>query len=576
MTGSTRMVTLVLGILSFPVLLLSGGMALVGDTTGFMPHGHCYLWQPSLVTLHVSTDLLIGVSYVVIASTLAFFVFRARRRLPFSWMFLAFGTFIIACGATHFMEVWTLWWPDYWTSGGVKALTAVASVATAIALPPLVPRALGLMDAERVSEERRVALLERQRLLEEARVATAAADRARHEAEEANRTKDQFLAIVSHELRTPLSPILTWARLLRTRPETRSGIDEALAAIERAAQRQAQIVDELLDVSRINAGKLRLDVQPIELDGVIRSALETVRPAADAKGITLDCALEAQAGSVSGDPARLQQVLWNLVGNAIKFTPRGGRVTVQLRRSSDQAEIIVLDTGCGVAPEKLPHLFERFWQADSSATRTHGGLGLGLAIVKHLVELHGGTVQAASDGLDRGTAFRVRLPLRTVAGEERRAADASSPAAEAPVAASGTTRLDGRRVLVVDDDEDTAHTLDVLLTVHGAEVRTASSARDGIALVDGWLPDVVLSDLGMPGEDGFALLERLRALPPERGGNVPVVALTAFARIEDRVRVLASGFAMHVVKPVDPAELIGVVASLVQRAPHAPGSNVSA
>ena len=203
-----------LGLASLPLLLVSGAMALVGDSTGFMPHGHCYLWRPSLVVLHVSTDTLIGVSYVVIASTLAFFVFRARRRLPFHWMFLAFGTFIIACGATHFMEVWTLWWPDYWTAGSVKALTAVASVATALALPPLVPRALALVDAERVSEERRVALAERSRLLEEAHRATAAAESARRQAEEANRTKDQFLAIVSHELRTPLSPILGFLEIL--------------------------------------------------------------------------------------------------------------------------------------------------------------------------------------------------------------------------------------------------------------------------------------------------------------------------------------------------------------------------
>jgi signal transduction histidine kinase/ActR/RegA family two-component response regulator len=474
------------------------------------------------------------------------------------------------------MEVWTLWWPDYWTSGGVKALTAVASVVTAVALPPLVPRALALIEAERVSEERRVALDERQRLLEEARVATAAAESARHDAEVANRTKDQFLAIVSHELRTPLSPILTWARLLRTRPETRSSLDEALAAIERAARRQAQIVDELLDVSRINAGKLRLEVLPIDLDTVIQGALETVRPAADAKGITIDSTLDAGAGLVSGDPARLQQVLWNLLGNAIKFTPRGGRVTVRLQRGGDHAEITIADTGCGVAPDMLPHLFERFWQADSTASRTHGGLGLGLAIVKHLVELHGGTVQASSDGIDRGTTFRVRLPLRPIAVHDAQAARQPSAGANAAVAASLAARLDGRRILVVEDDEDTAHTLDVLLKVHGAEVRTASSARDGVAVVGDWLPDVVLSDVGMPGEDGFALLERMRALPPERGGNTPVVALTAYARIEDRLRVLESGFAMHVVKPVDPAELIGVVASVVQRAMQEPDPPVSA
>ena len=565
MASSTRSMVVMLGLASLPLLLLSAAMAFVGDTTGFMPHGHCYLWRPPLVALHVSTDVLIGVSYVVIAFTLAFFVFRARSRLPFHWMFLAFGTFIIACGATHFMEVWTLWWPDYWTAGSVKALTAVASVATAIALPPLVPRALTLLDAERISEERRVALDERSRLLAEARTATAAAEAARRQAEEANRTKDHFLAIVSHELRTPLSPILAWARLLRTRPEARVDLEQALAAIERAARTQAQIVDDLLDVSRIVTGKLDFEASPLELRPVIEAAVETVRPAAEAKGVTIETALDADAGIVAGDPQRLQQVVWNLVGNAVKFTPGGGRVTVLLQRAGDRVELTVADTGCGVAADKLPHLFERFWQADLSPSRAHGGLGLGLSIARHIVELHGGSITAHSDGVGRGTVMRVELPARPSldldgAWRGRPVADADATAA---TTAGGATRLDGRRVLVVEDDPDTAQTIEVLLRLHGADVRVAVSARTGAAVVEAWRPDLVLSDIGMPGEDGFAFLDLVRALDPQRGGGVPVVALTAFARPEDRARVLASGFARHVVKPVDPEQLMAVVASVL-------------
>lgn len=567
MQTSARSVAAGIGVITLLALLAVVALAGAGDSSGFMPHGHCYLWRPSLVALHLTTDSLIGVSYTVIASTLAYFVFKARSGLPFHWMFLAFGTFIIACGATHFMEIWTLWWPDYWMSGNVKLLTAAASVATAVALPPLVPRALRLVDSERISEERRVALDERSRLLEEARVATSAAEEARVVAEEANRTKDEFLAVVSHELRTPLTPILTWTRLLRTNPAARADLDQALASIERAARTQAQIVEDLLDVSRIVSGKLRLDVRPIDLPPVIDAALDAVRPAAEAKGIRLQATLDPNAGPVSGDPERLQQVFWNLLSNAIKFTPKGGRVGVVLERVNSHVEVTVSDTGCGVPGDKLPHLFERFWQADTGPSRAYGGLGLGLAIVRHLVELHGGTVSAHSDGSDRGSTFRVQLPLRAAAAESRSAAREHPSAAgfSAPIDLGGFTRLEGQRILVVDDDEDTTRTLEVLLSLQGADVRTATSAAQGLEIVQSFLPHVLVSDIGMPGEDGYAFIERVRALPPERGGRVPAVALTAYARVEDRVRVLSSGFEMHLTKPVDPAELLAVVATVARR-----------
>ena len=565
MISSPRRIVAGLGITALGALVLTEVLAFAGDSTGFMPHGHCYLWQPGLVALHVTTDTLIGVSYTVIASTLAFFVYRARSGLPFHWMFIAFGVFIIACGATHFMEIWTLWRPDYWLSGNVKALTAIASVATAIALPPLVPRALALVHAERISEQRRVELDERSRLLEEARVATATAEQARFQAEEANRIKDQFLAVVSHELRTPLSPILTWARLLRTKPESRENLEQGLATIERAARTQAQIVEDLLDVSRIVSGKLRLDVRPIELPPVIEAALDAVRPAAEAKGIRLQATLDPNAGPVSGDPERLQQVFWNLLSNAIKFTPKGGRAGVVLERVDSHVAVTVSDTGCGVAADKLPHLFERFWQADGGTARAHGGLGLGLAIVRHLVELHGGAVEAHSDGLDLGASFRVLLPVRVATADTFAAREHPSAMREVPLVDGSLTRLEGKRVLIVDDDEDTVRTLEVLLLLQGAEVRTASSARQGLAVLGEWLPHVLLSDIGMPEMDGYAFIAEVRALAPERGGRVPAIALTAYARVEDRVRVLSSGFEMHLTKPVDPAELLAVVATVARR-----------
>jgi signal transduction histidine kinase/CheY-like chemotaxis protein len=529
-----------------------------------MPHGHCYLWHPGLVALHVTSDTLIGISYTAIASTLAFFVYRARGGLPFDRMFLAFGTFIIACGATHFMEIWTLWQPDYWLSGNVKALTAMASVATAVALPPLIPRALRLIDAERISEQRRIDLDARSRLLDQAKMAMATAEEARFQAEEANRIKDQFLAVVSHELRTPLSPILTWTHLLRVDPNADLG--EGLATIERAARTQAQIVEDLLDVSRIVSGKLRLDVRPIELEPIVDAAVEAIRPAAAARGIRLQVTLDPKAGPVSGDEGRLQQVFWNLLSNAIKFTPKGGSVSVTLERVSSHIEVTVSDTGCGVPADKMAHLFERFWQADGSTSRAHGGLGLGLAIVRHLVELHGGTVEAHSEGVDRGTTFRVVLPLR-VATADTFAAAREHPSAmrDRTLIETSLARLDGKRVLVVDDDEDTVRTLEVLLTMQGADVRTASSARQGLEILGEWLPHVLLSDIGMPETDGYAFIETVRSLAPERGGRVPAIALTAYARVEDRVRVLSSGFEMHVTKPVDPAELLAVVATVARR-----------
>src|SRR5262249_8605500 len=411
---------------------------------GYMPHGHCYLWEPRLVALHGISDFLIGVSYLAISLTLAYLVYRARDHIPFQWMVLAFGLFIVACGITHFMEVLTLWTPLYWLAGDVKVLTAMASVGTAVALPPLVPRILGLVQAQELAERRQSQLIESSVLLAQEKAARA-------KAEEAERAKDQFLAMVSHELRNPLSPILAWSRMLRLGTLEPSKQAAAIDAIARNATIQAQLIEDLLDVSRIVSGKLRLDVRPIALEPVIDAAVEALWPSAGAKGIRLQVALDPRPGMVLGDPDRLQQVVWNLLSNAIKFTPRGGRVQVALERVNSHLELSVSDTGMGIARDALPHVFERFWQGDTGPDRQHRGLGLGLAIVRHLVESHGGEVHVHSDGPGHGSLFRVSLPLM-VTVEHIKESDRRHPVASDGLPTSGLATLEGISVLVVDDE----------------------------------------------------------------------------------------------------------------------------
>jgi signal transduction histidine kinase len=403
----------------------------------------------------------------------------------------------------------------------------------------------------RRSEAERAALLSREQ-------------EARAEAERASRAKDEFIATVSHELRTPLNAVLGWARLLRTGRLDPSATERAMEAIERSATTQAQIVDDLLDVARIVRGRLKLDVREADLGGAVEAAAETVRPAANAKGIGLEIDIEEGAGAVRGDPARLQQVVWNLLANAIKFTPSGGRVEVRVRRLPDRVRLEVRDDGAGIEPDFLPHVFERFRQGDSSPTRAHGGLGIGLAIVRHLVEAHGGSVSASSPGRNQGATFTVDLP---VTGDAPRTAVRPLPRGGVrPWHPPGEIpSLDGLHVLVVDDDDDTLDALRHLLEQSGARVSTASSASTAFLAFAGEPPDVLLSDIGMPGEDGFSLIRRVRGLDPERGGKVPAAALTAYTQPSDRDRALSAGFQAFLAKPVDPRELAGAVARLAGR-----------
>ena len=386
---------------------------------------------------------------------------------------------------------------------------------------------------------------------------------ARVETERASRMKDEFLATLSHEIRTPLNAILGWATMLRSGRLEGHGAEQGLEIIERNARVQAQMIEDLLDMSRIISGKLRLDVQRIDLASVIRAAAETVAPAASAKGIRVQLVLDPLAGPVSGDPNRMQQVFWNLLSNAIKFTPKGGRVQVLLERVNSHLEASVVDTGQGIDPAFLPHVFDRFRQADATTTRPVGGLGLGLAIVKQVVELHGGTIHATSRGMEQGAAFVVMLPLTVIHAEQAQLPLRRHPNADRVSTVDSPVQIAGVRVLVVDDEPDARALLRRLFEECGAIVSTASSAPEALSFLQDQLPDVLISDIGMPSEDGYSLIRRVRALPRESGGRTPAIALTAYAGSEDRVRAVVAGFQHHLAKPIEPVELIVMVASLM-------------
>jgi len=400
----------------------------------------------------------------------------------------------------------------------------------------------------------------------EAEHAAAENERLYRQAEESSRLKDEFLATISHELRTPLSAILGWARMLRMGQLTEEDARKALETIERNARAQAQLIDDLLDVSRIITGKLRMDVQPADPNTFIDAAVEAVRPAADARGVRMQKVMDTGPIAIPGDPVRLQQVVWNLLSNAIKFTPRGGRVMIRSQRVNSHLEIVVSDTGQGISADFLPHVFDRFRQADQKTSRQHGGMGLGLAIVRHLVELHGGTVRANSEGEGQGSTFTVMLPITPIYQVDESGGRVHPAARDLlPPVDDCTDRLDGLRILVVDDEADTRELLRQGLEYCGAKVKCVGTANEALELLPGATPDILISDIGMPGVDGYDLIKRVRGLPPDRGGKVPAIALTAYTRTEDRLQSLRAGYDMHVPKPVELAELVAVAATVVRR-----------
>jgi signal transduction histidine kinase/ActR/RegA family two-component response regulator len=403
--------------------------------------------------------------------------------------------------------------------------------------------------------------------IDNARLYTAE-QKARAEAEKANRLKDEFLATISHELRTPLHAMSGWVQLLRRGNLDARSAQQAMEVIERNLQAQHRIVEDILDVSRIITGKLPIEMAPVDLPLIIEAVSDSMRPAAEAKGIELQTTLDPNAYRVSGDAGRLQQVVWNLISNAIKFTPREGRVQILTESVDSHVEIKVIDTGPGIKPEFLPHIFDRFRQEDSSITRAQGGLGLGLSIVRHLVELHGGTVSAENRRDAQGAVFTVRLPLAAAdATKSPPAAHAMqfSQASRQDMPQNHISSLEGLRVLLVDDETDGRELVTIMLEIIGVQVKAAASANEALQTFAEWRPDILVSDIGMPAEDGYSLIRKVRALPPEQGGNVPAAALTGYASKEDYLEALSAGYHSHIKKPVELDELIAVVASLTGR-----------
>jgi signal transduction histidine kinase/CheY-like chemotaxis protein len=538
------------------------------DTADFPARWNCGQWSDGLGWLHIASDVAIFGAYTAIPLVLAFFVLR-REEIPFPRVMWLFVAFIFACGFGHLIEAVIFWQPVYRFAGLIKFTTAVVSWATVVALVDIVPQALkfpGLarLNTELVGEvENRKRVEAALRESEDKLAGLLQSERdARAEAERANRIKDEFLSTVSHELRTPLNAIMGYSQLLRMNLADQQEIEDGLTVIERNAKAQSQIIEDLLDMSRILSGKIRLDVQGVDPAEVIEAAVASLQPTADAKGIRLHIVLDPRAGTVLGDSSRLQQVVWNLVANAIKFTPKGGRVQVALSRINSHVTITVSDSGVGIAPDLLPHIFDRFRQGDASTTKRHGGLGLGLSIVKQLVELHGGSVAATSKGEGQGAEFTVDLPVQIVHAREILAGqhyDSASRDVDGK-----HLSLEGIHVLVVDDEPDSRELARRLLVQHQATVTVADCVDEALLLFRKHRPDVVLSDIGMPDKDGYDLMRSIRALAaPE--GTVPAVALTALARPDDRKRAMLAGFQAHVSKPVDAGELIAVVATFTGR-----------
>lgn len=441
----------------------------------------------------------------------------------------------------HFRELWQL---------GAESYMVVPLIVQ--------QRKLGTIAFVSARSKRRYSQADLAMALELAQRATIAIDHARlyREAQEANRLKDEFLAIVSHELRTPLNAIHGWSQILCQRKLNEQMTAKAVETIERNAKLQVNLIEDILDISRIVQGKIRLNIRPVSLGSVINAAIENVRPTAEIKDIQIETKLDPRVGQVLGDSERLQQVIWNLLSNAIKFTPASGRVEVRLEQVDSTAQITVSDTGKGISPDFVPHMFERFRQADSSTSRKYGGLGLGLAIVRHLVEMHSGTVFAASDGEGKGATFTVQLPIKELQPMPR--------IEEREVTLNNLPSLDGLRVLVVDDDGDSCELFTHILQERKAIVRVVNSAKEALDAIAFFEPDILVSDIGMPEEDGYSLIRKLRNLPANRGGMLPAIALTAFAREEERIRAIEAGFHLHLPKPVEPAELVTVVANLAQ------------
>jgi signal transduction histidine kinase/CheY-like chemotaxis protein len=540
------------------------GMQNTLATNGFLPHGMCYTWNPSLIGLHVVSDTLIGIAYFSIPITLLYFILK-RRDLPFNWMFLLFGLFIVACGLTHWMDVLTLWQPYYWLSGTIKAITAAASVPTAAALALLIPQALALpstralneaksaLELEVIERKRVEAELRRAQATLEARVAertaelAAAVEDGRHAHQslrEADERKDRFLAILSHELRNPLNPIRSAVAVLR---HTNADAEQAVIArdvIDRQVRHMARLLDDLLDISRITQNRVSLDIVPMDAATAVNAALEVTRPMIDAARQQLTVSLPDAPLVVNADPTRLAQILSNLLNNASKYTDAKGEISIAVEREGDEAVIRVRDSGAGIEAKHLTDIFELFSRVESQRNQSVGGLGIGLALVKSLVEMHGGSVSVTSAGVGRGSEFVVRLPVAIA--ETTAVQSVGNESRLAPAVRSV-------RVLVVDDNADSADTLAMLLQLIGHDVRKAGNALEALAIAPVFAPEIGIFDIGMPGMDGYELARRVRRESWGRG--MQLIALTGWGAAEDKNLAVQAGFNRHLTKPVDLAAL---------------------
>ncbi len=575
---STKSPSLRLPLLTVAALLVGAAFVFHGSGNEiFMPHAHCYLLNGRLMLLHGGSDLLIGLAYVAISATLTYLVRRARHILPFHWMMLAFALFIVACGGTHFAELWTLQSanPHYWITGWVKLVTAAASVTTALLLPPLVPKIVAILQAAQASERRRAELeeayAELRELYQKATVPVSPAptnnlatmarevtvhtrqlELAKEAAESANEAKDQFLAVLSHELRTPLTPALAAATALEESPHVSpEELRETLSVIRRNIELEARLVDDLLDITRISRGKLEIHFSTIDLHESIQHAAQMCASSVQEKGNTLNISLDAGDHHVRGDGARLSQVFWNLLLNAVKFTPSGGRI--HMRTSNPRpgrVRVEISDTGIGIDAEIIGRIFEPFHQGEASTTRRYGGLGLGLSVARTLVESHAGTIAAHSDGKGLGSTFAIELDTTT-----------PPPAPVATVNSAPTGNPAPLRILLVEDHADSRATLERLLTRWGHDVRSAATMTDALATTSTFTPDLLLTDIGLPDGTGVELLGKLRP-----NHHCHAVAMSGYGMEADREQTRQAGFAEHLIKPVAIERLKEVIARLSSQA----------
>jgi signal transduction histidine kinase/ActR/RegA family two-component response regulator len=511
------------------------------SSAGFMPHGQCYLWQPGVLWLNVVSDAVIAGAYYAIPFTIYHFVRRRGSEIPYPWVLLMFAAFIFLCGTTHLMEIWTVWNPQYRLAGVLKLVTGAVSVATMLALLRVVPHAMLLRTPSELRLEVDARTAELAQLNAKLREEIGARDIAQAKLREQDRRKDEFLATLAHELRNPLAPIRHAVKLLGVADADQERQRWGREVIGRQAQRMALLLDDLLDVARITRGRLELKTERVELATVLNAAVETVRPLVEEKQHVLTIDAPDQGAEIDVDPLRLSQAISNVLANAAKFTPAGGRIGLTARISPDGLEIVVSDNGIGFAPEATSHLFEMFARSDAGGTASEGGLGIGLSLVKGLIELHGGSIEARSKGLGLGSEFALRLPASVVAARPLAlVAD--------PLAASSARA--GCKVLVADDNRDSADTLGLLLELAGHDVLVAHSGREALDMGRLHRPDVVILDIGMPDLDGYEVARFIRN--ESWGQNALLLAITGWGQENDKDRAHAAGFDRHLTKPVNP------------------------